>query len=118
MSMKHRAVDAPDETGYVPSESPPPVGVRAKKRPRSVRGASQQRAERTSQRSREETPGVLMRMWMGTKLLSGILVVLGAAVALAWGLQRYALTTPRFAIQKLDVTGTLRRSPDQLTKQA
>ncbi|MEZ4373404.1 MAG: FtsQ-type POTRA domain-containing protein [Polyangiaceae bacterium] len=112
--IKHRAIEAPDETGYVPSESPPPVGVKPKNK------ASKQRAaeKRAAQRGPAETPGFFMRAWMGTKLLSGILVVLGAALALAWGLQRYALTTPRFAIQKLDVTGTLRRAPDQLSKQA
>lgn len=115
--IKHRAIEAPDETGYVPSESPPPVGVKPKNKASKKRIADKRSAEQRAD-SRGETPGILMRMWMGTKLLSGILVVLGAALALAWGLQRYALTTPRFAIQKLDVTGTLRRAPDQLTKQA
>ncbi|MGE0324037.1 MAG: cell division protein FtsQ/DivIB [Polyangiaceae bacterium] len=114
--MKHRAIEAPDETGYVPSESPPPVGVKPKNKASKKRTADKRTAQRAA--GPAETPGFFMRAWMGTKLLSGILVVLGAALALAWGLQRYALTTPRFAIQKLDVTGTLRRAPDQLSKQA
>lgn len=111
-------IEAPDETGYVPSESPPPAQVKRKNKAVGKKAGSKRGAFDDEPVAVTEPPGIFMRMWSATKLMSGILVVLGAALALAWGLQRYALTTPRFAIQKLDVTGSLRRSPSQLVKQA
>lgn len=121
MKQAHsRLIEAPDETGYVPSESPPPAAAKRKNQAVGKKAAAKGRrgAFDDEQVAVVEPPGIFMRMWSGAKLMSGILVVLGAALALAWGLQRYALTTPRFAIQKLDVSGSLRRSPNQLLKQA
>ncbi|MBX3182238.1 MAG: FtsQ-type POTRA domain-containing protein [Polyangiaceae bacterium] len=106
--MRAKRIEAPDELGYVPSESPPPPRARRK------RGAAPQAARRTN----ADLPGFWSRLWSGVKLASGVLVVLGAAVALAWGLHRYALTTPRFAIEKIDVTGAKRIRTDQMLKRA
>lgn len=47
-------------------------------------------------------------LWSGIKLLTGVLVVVAAAGAVAWGAHHYALTTPRFALQNISVEGAAR----------
>ena len=94
---------APDE-GYVPGESPPPgpVAVRRGKaspgpsRPRSAWGL----------------------VWSSLKLASGLLVVVGAALAVAWSIHRYAVTSPRFSIQDIDLSGGSRVSLDEVKRLA
>ncbi len=50
------------------------------------------------------------------KLTSGIAIVVGAATALTWGLYRYARTTPRFAVQEIEISGSRRMTDDQVAK--
>jgi len=54
--------------------------------------------------------------WLGNalKIVLGLALLVGTAAALAWGAHRYAMTTPRFAIQEIVVEGTRRLSRDQL----
>ncbi len=89
-----RTVTAPAERIYAPEESPTPAPVSRKGRARAHSNAAAA-AERR----------VLPALWSGVKLLSGVLIVVAASVAVAWGAHRYALTTPRFAIQRIDLRG-------------
>ncbi len=49
-------------------------------------------------------------LWSSLKLVAGIVIVLGSALAVAWGAHRYATTTPRFALRELALTGNSRTS--------
>jgi cell division protein FtsQ len=95
-------VVAPDE-GFAIGESPTPGAVHAK----GVRGHS----------SAPEMPGArssVTLLWSALKLASGLAVVIGAALAVAWSAHHYALTSPRFAIRTVDLVGAKRTSLEQL----
>jgi len=62
--------------------------------------------------------GVLRALWSGTKLASGVLIVVCASVAVAWGAHHYALTTPRFAIKQIQIEGNRRLADAQVVKLA
>lgn len=104
-----KVVEAPAEDGFVTSETPKPGPVRAARR----------RAGNA-----EEPPGagrsgdLLSSLWSGIKLASGVLVVVAASVAVAWGAHRYALSTPRFAVKKLDIRGSRRLGQPEIEKLA
>ena len=101
------AVGAPDEYGFVSGESPAPPGVAAASR----RGGGVQ------QPGRPARAGSLFRsLWMITKVCAGVAVVIGAALALAWGARRFAMTTPRFAVTQIEVRGNARLSDERLAK--
>ncbi|MEZ4227413.1 MAG: FtsQ-type POTRA domain-containing protein [Polyangiaceae bacterium] len=105
MSRKRRMhgdhVAAPEERGSVEGESPLPPAAKAR---RAVAGRSVPPPASSG----------WSKLWSGVKLLSGVLLVVGISVAVAWGAHRYALTTPRFAIRKVEVQGTSKRSDDQI----
>lgn len=61
-----------------------------------------------------EPTGAWHRTWSLIKLASGLALVLGLSLAVAWGGRHYAMTTPRFAIEHLDVRGARRLSVDQV----
>ncbi len=95
---RHDAVfDAPAERTEL-DESPPPPGV-----DRGRGGAM---------------PTWLVRLGSGLKLVTGLALVVGVSVAVAWGAQSYASTTPRFAITKLEVVGNRRLSDEALGRRA
>jgi cell division protein FtsQ len=48
------------------------------------------------------------------KLASGLAVVVGASLAVAWSAHHYALTSPRFAIHTVDLVGAKRSTLDQV----
>jgi cell division protein FtsQ len=48
------------------------------------------------------------------KLVVGLAVVVAASTAVAYSLHRYALTTTRFAIQKVELEGSKRLAPDEV----
>lgn len=56
--------------------------------------------------------GLVERLALALKLLAGLAVVVVASSAVAYSLHRYALTTHRFAIQKVDLHGARRLGPD------
>lgn len=51
---------------------------------------------------------------LGLKVSLGLTLLLAAVVTLAWGVHRYAQTTPRFAIVNLEVEGTKRLARDDV----
>ncbi len=48
----------------------------------------------------------------------GIVVVVAASVALAWGIRHHVMTSPRFAVKTIRVEGTSRRTPEQVVDTA
>jgi cell division protein FtsQ len=100
-------VVAPDE-GFAVGESPAPGAVQAK----GVHGRVSQPEMPSGPRSG------LTLLWSAAKLASGLAVVIGAALAVAWSAHHYALTSPRFAIRTVDLVGAKRTSLEQLKSDA
>ncbi|HEY4102858.1 MAG TPA: FtsQ-type POTRA domain-containing protein [Polyangiaceae bacterium] len=94
---------APPE-GFASSESPAPAPVRS----------------RRAGSNPEPTPPrtVLSLLWSALKLASGLVVVIGASLAVAWSAHHYALTSPRFAIRAVDLVGARRLTLDHIKSQA
>jgi cell division protein FtsQ len=79
--------------------------------------ASKKAKKRKKKRRRK--PSRRAKAWLGRlSLLTGIIVVVSASVAVAWGLRRYMRTSPRFAVRHIHVDGTQRRTANQVAKQA
>jgi cell division protein FtsQ len=57
---------------------------------------------------RPEPRGFGTRLLAAIKLGAGLAVVIGTAVAVAFSVHRYALTTPRFALKELELVGQKR----------
>ena len=98
---------APAE-GYAAGESPAPGAVQAK----AVGSRHGSSPELKSPRS----IGALL--WSALKLASGLAVVVGASLSVAWSAHHYALTSPRFAIHTVDLVGAKRSSLEQVKAQA
>lgn len=100
------AFSAPDESGFV-DESPKPGAV-GPKNGRTAAGKSDPPPP--------ERPGFWHSAWSLVKLAVGVAIVVGAAGSVAWGAHRYALSSPRFSIKKLEVSGIKRRTDDQILR--
>jgi cell division protein FtsQ len=94
-------VVAPDE-GFASGESPVPAAVQAKGHTRG------------SQPEMAGARGVVALLWSALKLASGLAVVVGVSLAVAWSAHHYALTSPRFAIHTVDLVGAKRTTLDQI----
>lgn len=94
--------------------------TRKEKKARSLGHASDVQAPDESSFVPPEEPGSApgrrwaQRLWAFSRVLFGGLLVLGLSAAVAWGAHRYALTTPRFAIQHIDVDGARRLGTEQV----
>jgi len=99
-------VIAPDE-GFASGESPAPGAVQAK----GVNG-------RISESEAPPVRAPLALLWSALKLASGLAVVVGASLAVAWSAHHYALTSPRFAIRTVDLVGAKRTSLEQIKTDA
>jgi cell division protein FtsQ len=103
-----RAVSAPDESGFVLGESPKPAPVAAKNaRGRRTQGGG-------GEGPPPERPGALRLAWSMAKLLAGVLIVVAASGAVAWGAHRYAMQSPRFSVHEIRVSGAKRKSDEQI----
>ena len=98
---------APDE-GFADSESPAPGSVRAAGSPPYGRSRASSSPDPTEPRS------MAALFWSGLKLASGLAVVVGASLAVAWSAHHYALTSPRFAIHTVDLVGGKRTTQELL----
>lgn len=87
-------VEAPAEQGFVDGETPKPGRTRF--------GADAEKS--------------LHPVWLLAKILVGLTLVVGAAGAVAWGAYRYALTTPRFALQHFELVGARRSTAPKLAE--
>ena len=92
---------APDE-GFAVGESPVPGPVQAKA------------TQRASQAHSNEPCSVALLLWSAAKLASGLAVVVGASLAVAWSAHHYALTSPRFAIRSVELVGAKRSTLEQI----
>ena len=99
-SLHGAAVSAPSED-FDAAESPPPARANAR---RAVPGKSPP----------PEGPTALERLYGAVKLVVGLAVVVAASTAVAYSLHRYALTTTRFAIQKVELGGAKRFSVEEV----
>lgn len=95
-------VVAPDE-GFASGESPVPAAVQAK----GPHG-------RGSEPEMAGARGVVALLWSALKLASGLAVVVGVSLAVAWSAHHYALNSPRFAIHTVDLVGAKRTTLDQI----
>jgi cell division protein FtsQ len=95
-------VVAPDE-GFAAGASPAPGAVQAK----VPHG-------RTSEPEMSGARSAMALLWSALKLASGLAVVVGMSLAVAWSAHHYALTSPRFAIRTVDLVGAKRTSLEQL----
>lgn len=93
------AIPAPLEE-FAVGESPPP----AKAGPRAGRAAPEP----------PSSPRGVARLLLGLKLLAGLVIVVAASSAVAFSLHRYALTTTRFGIRKVEIQGAKRLSTEQV----
>jgi cell division protein FtsQ len=98
---------APAE-GYAAGESPAPGPVRAN-------GVSSRRGSNPDLKGPRSVGALL---WSALKLASGLAVVVGASLAVAWSAHHYALTSPRFAIHTVDLVGAKRNSLEQVKAQS
>ena len=94
---------APSE-GYAAGESPLPGPVQPQSA--AARGASEP--------NMQGPRSIFGLLWSALKLASGLAVVVGASLAVAWSAHHYALSSPRFAIHTLDVVGAKRSTLEQL----
>jgi len=97
-SLHGAAVSAPPEDIAVgESPAPPKAGARA-----------------SATRSPGSAFGALERLALAAKLFVGLAVVVVSSSAVAYSLHRYALTTHRFAIERVEVTGGRRLTSDKV----
>lgn len=56
------------------------------------------------------------RSWvlLSLKVVIGLALIVGAVGSLAWGVHRYAQTTPRFAVSQVEIEGTRRLARDDV----
>jgi cell division protein FtsQ len=97
-------VSAPSELFDV-SDSPTPAAVTANKR-------TNKRA--LGNRPKDTEPGFVSKFATGLRLVVGLAIVVGASTAVAWSIHRYAMTTPRFGIKTVALSGNERLSQDEI----
>ena len=92
--------------------------------PASEAEAKRQEAPK-AKRKRARGPGRLRRMASGVRArlsglraAAGIVFVVAASIALAWGIKQHVVTSPRFAVKTIRVEGTQKRTPEQVAEAA
>jgi cell division protein FtsQ len=105
-SIHGKAVSAPPELFDV-SDSPTPPGF----------VANRKRSNKPRRKTSDAGPGFGVRLAAGIRLLAGLTVVVGASAAVAWSIHRYAMTTPRFGVENVVITGNSRLTPSDITQQ-
>jgi cell division protein FtsQ len=99
-------VSAPPELFDI-SDSPTPAGVVANRR-RSTRPSANQPSGDSS---------FVRRLATAIRLLAGLTIVVGASIAVAWSVHRWAMTTPRFGIKTVALTGNTRLTQADVIEQ-
>jgi cell division protein FtsQ len=104
-SVHGATVSAPPELFDI-SDSPTPPGFAANKR----------RSNKPS-RGRKAGPAdgtLVSKLATGIRLVVGLAIVVGTSTAVAWSIHRYAMTTHRFGIKSVTVTGNTRLTQGDL----
>lgn len=65
-----------------------------------------------------EPSGVWARLGAAVRLGLGLLLVVGTSVSVAYSVRHYALTSPRFAIQEVELIGGKRVAPERAREEA
>ena len=131
-SLHGAALDAPSET-FVPGQSPTPSPsaadvrggagkhrARAESAPGATSAGSVGRPARKAAGKTGSTPGSggsegAVGATLGLlKLFAGVVLAVGAALLVAWGILRYATSTPRFSIKTVEVVGNSRLSQREI----
>ena len=97
----HGAVRAPEESFSFENEAPEASG--------STRAVAAPDIEGS---------GTWPRLAAALRLALGLMLVIGTSVSVAYSVRHYALTSPRFAIQEVNLLGGKRLSPEQARDQA
>ena len=63
-------------------------------------------------------PSAWVGAWALIKLGVGLALVIGISLGTAWGARQYAMTTPRFAIERVDVQGLGRFTSEEVAQLA
>lgn len=95
-AQRHTRLRAPDEDGDVPLDDESGLG----------------------QGGGNEPKGMWGRLAMALRLGLGLALVIGTSVAVASSVRHYALTSPRFSIQEVNLLGGKRVSPQVAQEQA
>ena len=105
-SVHGATVSAPPELFDI-SDSPTPAGVVANRR----------RSNRPKPKKNGEDSPFVTKLATALRLLAGLTVVVGASTAVAWSVHRYAMTTPRFGIKNVALTGNSRLTQGDVVEQ-
>jgi cell division protein FtsQ len=103
-SIHGATVSAPTELFDV-SDSPTPAGVTTNKK-RTNRPAKGRKPQGDS--------GFVSKLANAIRLVAGLVIVVGASTAVAWSIHRYAMTTPRFGIKTIALSGNERISREEI----
>jgi len=104
-----RSDPPPARKGSSPDDSPAPPATSVSVRP-PARAAAKPAAAAPKPSVRPALPQSLR--WL--QLIAGVVVVLAASIAVAWGARRYVMSSPRFAIRSVLVEGNQRRSAHEV----
>lgn len=85
--------------------------VPSEKRPRTAR--RQATADEQS-----VPPARPSRAWEIVRSVAGVVVVVGVACLVAWGARKYVTTSPRFAVQRIVVSGAKMRTAEEIAAKA
>jgi len=107
-ALHGQVIAAPDESGFSDDSPTPGPVARKNGRAKSSAGATSEPPP--------ERPGFFRTTWSLMKLALGVAMVVAASGAVAWGAHRYALTSPRFAVRKIEINGVKRKTDDQIER--
>ncbi len=105
---RSKVIEAPSDPIYGDDDSPLPGPATTTVRP----PPGPRRAEPSSLKRTGS------RVLRALQLTFGVVVVLVASVAVAWGARRYVMTSPRFAIRTVLIDGEKKRSASQVASSA
>lgn len=97
-------VAAPDEGGAKP------------KRHGAAVAAPDEGGARANSDPPDTAPGFFGTAWSLAKLLAGVMIVVAASAAVAWGAHHYALTSPRFSVRTIELYGLKKKSEAQVAE--
>jgi cell division protein FtsQ len=105
-SVHGATISAPPELFDV-ADSPTPAAVVSNRR----------RSNRPKPKQRGEDSTFVQKLAVGIRLLAGLTIVVGASTAVAWSVHRYAMTTPRFGIKTVGLSGNARLARGEVIEQ-
>lgn len=105
----------------VPSMAPPSnvVNARAERVGTGRSGKAAPRNVTSAAKARLLGALDILKLRLGViRTAVGIVLVVTASIALAWGIRQHVMTSPRFAVRAIRVDGIQRRTPEQVVQTA